>query len=341
MGELFMSRARKQPVKAAASLGAVSVAVPMIVASFLVLIFSGCKTTSDREQKPLAKASMARDVGKGGWVVKKSSVKSATAYQTGMGGWITGEVKEKKGEPVSAVRRMHLSLASGDINTAQAIAKEILTKEPSDVSALTVMVASQLVERNFELANHYAGLLERRHPGRSESLNARGLLTLATADNRLVQYYRAAELFQLALAKSPDEVAAGLNLGRLMLGLGNSKAAVKAFSQARNRCDDCRDALLGHADALAVGGAKTEAKKIYDDVTGKDRKDYEAQFRLAVLLKNGFNDFKSAEERLLRIMKDNKEGSRNWTRANSYLRAIRLEKDQRPTGSANLPHERL
>jgi tetratricopeptide (TPR) repeat protein len=302
----------------------------------MLVMSTSCRTTSQAEQKPLAKASMARDVGKGGWVVKKSSVKAASAVQAGMGNWIAGEGKEKKGEPASAVRRMHVSLASGDISVAQTIAREILTKEPSDVSALTVLIASLIVERNFELANHYASLLERRHPGRSEPLNARGLLTLATADNRLVQYYRAAELFQLALAKSPDEIAAGLNLGRLQLGLGNSKAAAKAFSQARNRCDDCRDAVLGHADALSVSGAKVEAKKLYDELVQNDRKDFEAQFRLAVLHKNGFNDFKSAENQLLRIMKENKEGSRNWTRANSYLRAIRLEKDQRPTESASI-----
>ena len=298
---------------------------------FSVGAVTGCRTTDQSDAKPLAKASMARDVGKGGWVVKKSTSKSATAVQAGLGTWISGDSKEKKGETISAVRRMHVSLTSGDVNTAQAIAKEILTKEPSDVSALTVLVASQIIERNFELANHYASLLERRHPGRAESLNARGLMILATADNRLVQYYKAAEQFQLALSKSPDEIAAGLNLGRLQLGLGNSKAAVKAFSQARNRCDDCRDSLLGHADSLAVGGAKVEAKKIYDELVSKDKKDYESQFRLAVLFKNGFNDFKNAEDRLLRIMKDNKEGSRAWTRANSYLRSIRLEKDQKPT----------
>ncbi len=281
------------------------------------LLIVGCRTTTSSSTRLSAK-SVAEPLVENARVVQPSGGRSTVVTEIAPETWVA----MKSGSPSE---QMHAHLFGKRYEEAEKSAREILLSEPRNLEALLVLTNALVATRQFELASWYADVLERWWPERSESLNIRALATLGTADNRLARWMRAAELFRMALVRSPDEVAAALNLGSLHLWMGDDQAALAAFKDAAKRCGGCAAAQIGTANALAHGTQIIPAKEILERVLSSDGSNLEAMFRLAVLYNVGFEDRKNAEETLVKLMSKTSSTTEEWSRANSYLKSIRME----------------
>jgi thioredoxin-like negative regulator of GroEL len=283
----------------------------------IALLFAGCRTTTNSSTRLSAKTVAEPLVGNAR-VVQPSGGRSTVLTEIAPETWVS----MKAGSPSE---QMHAHLFARRYEEAEKSAREILSREPRNLEALLVLTNALVATRQFELASWYADVLERWWPERSESLNIRALATLGTADNRLARWMRAAELFRMALVRSPDEVAAALNLGSLHLWMGDDQAALSAFKDASKRCGGCAVAQIGTANALAQGAQSLPAKDILERVLSSDGSNLEAMFRLAVLYNIGFGDQKKAEETLVKLMSRTSSTTEEWSRANSYLKTMRME----------------
>ena len=291
----------------------------------LASAFVGCRTTTNSTMRLTAKSS-SEPVTVNAKVVQASIGKEVVVSEIAPDRWValrTGSPSEQ----------MHAHIVARKYEQAEKAAREILVREPRDLEALLALTNVLVATRQFELALWYADVLERWWPERSESLNIRALAILGTADNRLDRWMRATELFRMALVRSRGEVAAALNLGSLHLWMGDDIAALAAFKDAAKRCDGCAVAQIGMANALAQGSEFAPAREILERVLSSDGSNVEVLYRLAVLQFMGFGDRKKAEETLVKLMSKTRSGSEEWSRANSYLKTIRMESPPARTSS--------
>ncbi len=181
--------------------------------------------------------------------------------------------------------KLYATLAAGAWEAAEAEARNYLLKNPRNEQALTVLVIATSMQKKHPLAAYYAGLIETYHRPSSESLNARALATVTAPKADINDFQNAVQLFHQAFYETNTEIAAGLNLGRLYLELGDAQGASEIFAETRQRCKDCLPSLVGHGIANSRLRKLSKAKTIFHLVLKINPHHPQALYRLALIAK--------------------------------------------------------
>lgn len=287
------------------------------LAGFALLSLMGCVTSGQ-------KSELQTSSGKPAVVVTQPGLSAPVISSFDKNRWL--QIRDNSTNEVS---RLYAMLATGDSDSAVSHARAFLAKNPGNLDGLNVLAAGLVLGRNWQLAGYYAGMIEKRSPGSGEALNIRGLAAMLTANNTHADFIRAAELLQKAHDSSENQIAAGLNLGHLQLEMGNAQAALAVFQTVVNRCDECSPALVGQGVAASRTRNWDIARGSFEKVIKQNPKHFEARFHLAMVMRNGFNDKKGAEDILAKILNDPANDNR-WVkeRASSALRKMRGELDE-------------
>ncbi len=224
----------------------------------------------------------------------------------------------------NSMKRIHGLLATGEAIAAEKEARLFLSKNPANMEALTALTSALVQSGQYDLAAYYAKIIARKIPDSSFSLNVQGLATLMDAA-KIDDFRNAEQLFRQSFESSPNEVAAGLNLGHLYLELGNSKSAQRIFNEVRNRCADCVPALMGYGIASRRNGDHSEAIDVLNRVVKTDKANVEAMYHTALVYKDGLNDRKQAEQVLRNLIATDTKQTAIRERAHSVLRSMRSE----------------
>lgn len=226
----------------------------------------------------------------------------------------------------ATLARIDGSLATGESAAAVDMARAHLAQQPGNVHALTALAAALTMTRQYELANYYATLAERAQPGNAAAINVKAIALMLRPSARIGDFQKAEALFRQAFDSDQNQIASGLNLGNLLLEMGNSKASAEVFQQTANRCGQCTAATMGLGVARSrsrdFGGAALAFQQILD----KNPRHPEALYHLALVYKNGYNKSKEAETYLQALLKDESAGDLAMReRAQTVLRAMRGE----------------
>lgn len=186
--------------------------------------------------------------------------------------------------------RAYAALAAGEWEVAIKEAHTYLRATPKDKVALTILSSALTMQKNYQLAGHYARSIEKYHGVSAASRNILGISTLMQSGNNITDLLRARSLFAESFELAPGEIAAALNLGQLQLELGHSDAAAETFAAAEARCGKCKPAVLGYGIALSRIGKYDRAAKQFDILLERNDQDRDALYRMALLQKNGFNE---------------------------------------------------
>lgn len=239
--------------------------------------------------------------------------------------WIS--LKEISGnEPKQIAQKMVALLATGEAEDAIEEAKRFLAIQPGNKMALTVLTAALVMARKYDLAAYYAKHLEEASGGSSEALNVKALAIMLAAQSRLSEYRRAEKIFRESLDASAKEVAAGLNLGRLYLEIGDARKAAGVFDLVSSRCNSCEEALLGVGISAARLKQYDKAKDTWESVLSKNPKSHRALYHLALVYKNGYNDYDQAEKILRGLIEDDSVNKLLQERANATMRSVATER---------------
>ena len=233
-------------------------------------------------------------------------------------------LQQRQGKGV--VGKMNGSLATGEAEATVGFAKAKLAQHPGDAQALTMLVSALLLERNYELANYYAGMLEQVQAGSPVALNAKGLARAMTPASRPADYAQAAVYFQQAMDADQRQVAPGLNLGYLQLDLGNATAAAATFKAVGSRCHGCIAALLGEGIALSRSRQFPAAAQAFNQILIQRPNHAVALYNLALVYKNGYNNKAKAESYLVAVLRESRTQDRALKdRAQLVLRQLKGE----------------
>lgn len=224
--------------------------------------------------------------------------------------------------------KMVATLASGDAQSSEIHARKVLRKRPGDKKALAILTASLAQQKNFSMAAFYARELLKVEENHPLALNVMGLSYLMASNATMRDFIRARDYFEKAMEASPKEAAAALNIAYLHLELGRPDLAYEAFSEAKNRCDGCFYASLGRGISAGRIGKMASAKNEFQDILQQDPRNGEAMYRLALVLKNGYNDLKGSRELLDKLIDEGRSDDNLKRRA--YVLARKLE-DTRST----------
>ncbi|NBQ54018.1 MAG: hypothetical protein EBU49_10615, partial [Proteobacteria bacterium] len=174
-------------------------------------------------------------------------------------------------------------IEKGDVEGAERLARAQLAKTPADPQALLALSASLLMSRKIELANYYATRLATLQPDapaveQASAKNIQGIakMLFAVGTTRNEDFDDAATIFREALSSSGTQVAAALNLGELELMRGRPGESLAAFSQAAERCNECRPALFGSGIAALRTRQFDRARDEFKQLVKRDDKDDEA-----------------------------------------------------------------
>ena len=230
--------------------------------------------TSARESSPLG-SSVVIQAGASSPLLSTSDDKT----------WIQlSEVKEHGRD------RMNGLLATGNWQQATEEARRELEKKPGDTGALTSLAAAYALGRNYEMAGYYANVVLKTQPSSSDALNIVGLRFMMAAGGRRSDFEQAIALFKQASEGDGTHVAAALNLGYLLLDLGDAAAASDSFSTAKLRCGRCFDAEYGYGLASMRSNQWAAAKTAFESSLQKDPSKAASQYQLALVMHRGFND---------------------------------------------------
>ena len=225
-------------------------------------------------------------------------------------------------------------LEKGDVEGAERLARAQLAKAPADPQALLGLSASLLMSRKIELANYYATRLATLQPDapaveQASAKNIQGIakMLFAVGSTRNEDFDDAATIFRDALSSSSTQVAAALNLGELELMRGRPGESLAAFSQASDRCNECRPALFGAGIAALRTRQFDRARDEFKQLVKRDDKDDEAHYQLAVTEYFGFQDIDGASRRLKDLATGGSD-TRIRAMAESLLRKLRAPKEK-------------
>ena len=205
----------------------------------------------------------------------------------------------------SNLPEMFSLLEKGDYEGAERTARSQLAKSPADPQAMLALSASLLMSRKIELANYYAtriATLQSDSPSveKASSKNIQGIakMVFAIGTNRNEDFDDAAIIFRDSLAASSTQVAAALNLGELELMRGRPSDSLAAFSQASDRCHECRPAIFGSGIASLRARQFDRARDSFTQLVKRNDKDEEAHYQLALTEYYGFQNVDEASRRL-------------------------------------------
>ena len=230
----------------------------------------------------------------------------------------------------SGYLKMYAALGAREWNAASKDARHYLLRHPGDATATRVLAISLAMSGKYQLANWYAKRLQKKRPDSGTARNIRALAILNRSNPRGKDFRLAIRLLGEAFDSSSREVAAGLNLGYLLLETGNASRAGRIFATVRDRCDDCLESLLGLGAASVRTKNYKTAKSAYETILDDNPEQSLALYRLALVEKNGFNNRAGAKEHLKKILSDTSSGNmRIKRRANTLLRQLQA-RDEAP-----------
>jgi tetratricopeptide (TPR) repeat protein len=253
---------------------------------------TACVTTGKDSQKSESRSLIPQETT----VVLRSGKQEPVISNLDRDAWVDVH------KAVGADQKFYASLSAGEFKTAVKEAHFFLTKNPKHRGALLALASGYAMLKDFEKARLYAQLLERYHPGMSESLNIQAIAIMLRPQATLMDYRQAAVLFEQAFSMNGSEVAAGLNLGALYLELGNADKASEVLATVKSRCNGCRDARYNLGTALARIGQYDRANSEFQQIVDENPRDAEALYRLALVSKNGYNDISSSKAHLRQLL---------------------------------------
>jgi tetratricopeptide (TPR) repeat protein len=262
------------------------------VVAVVIAIQTACVTTGNDSTKSQANQLIPQDTT----VVMRSGKQDPVISNLDRDAWV--DVHKAAG----ADQKFYASLAAGEFKTAIKEAHYFLTRNPRHRGAILALASGYAMLKDFEKARLYAQLLERYHPGMSESLNLQAIAVMLRPQATMMDYRQATTMFEQAFSMNGNEVAAGLNLGALYLELGNADKAAEVLATVKNRCGGCRDARYNLGTALARIGQFDRANSEFQQIVDENPKDAEALYRLALVSKNGYNDIKSSKSYLRQLL---------------------------------------
>ena len=288
----------------------------------IVSIVSACTTFNQKND-------LSSD---GGILSKNSSAYGATVTQVGA----TSPLLSSQSRPYwldqrqakALMPRAYGALATGEGGEAVKMAKTKLARNPADPGALTVLAAGLVMNHNYELATHYARVLERLQPGNAFALNVQGLALMLAPRSTVADYRLAREYFQKSIDADGGQIAAGLNLGSLDLELGDAAHAATVFKTVSDRCGQCVVGLLGYGRALSRSGDFTGAEQVFKSLLAKHPQNASAMYSLALVYKNGLNNKSKAQSYLMAVIHQSRtKDSEIRDRAQIVLRSLSSQKN--------------
>lgn len=282
-------------------LAAQSITILGSIAAMLIspIFLTNCSGTSDKS-----------DLGGGVFtgidpaiVVMRTADKDALMSRHSRTKWIELK-KTSKGE----ISKMHAMLATGAAIDAERSARNYLQTKPGDLDTLLVLATALTQSRQFELAEYYTAMLDKKSETKAHALNIRGLALLTNANTEAD--YRAAQGALLASHKADrQQIAAGMNLGTLYLELGNPTEALGIFQETSQRCARCAAAVLGYGVAALRIKKYKDAESAFNEVLKKNANNYQAIYYLALTQFYGGKNKVKAENTVKRILQSEAQGT--------------------------------
>ena len=181
------------------------------------------------------------------------------------------------------------------------LARAYLKKQPFNKGCFLVLATSYAGLGKYEKASYYAKLVLKKFPTNVAAINILGLSIYAKAE-LLEDYRKAQRIFQLAFERSAKEVAAGLNLGYLLLEMGDTQTAQKIFIQTASRCGACEEASLGYAISLRRQGKHNLAKETLEKIVANNPDFMTAWYQLALHYRNVEKNFEKSSQLIKKIL---------------------------------------
>jgi tetratricopeptide (TPR) repeat protein len=221
-------------------------------------------------------------------------------------------------------------LATGEGPGAEQAARTFLQKNPGHPEGLISLASALALTGQYDLAGFYAKLAAQKLPNDSRTINIQALAILMRARN--MSDYRSAErLLQKSFDSSPQEIAAGLNLGSLYLELGNAAGAAQIFEQTSSRCKLCAASELGLGIAKMRLKRFDEAEKHLLVAIKNNQEKTKGLYYLALVYKNGLNSSQKAESTLRTLLAEgSKKDPVTLRLGHTLLRKIKAEQAHRP-----------
>lgn len=192
---------------------------------------------------------------------------------------LDGEPAPMREEPLSAViARAGDALAAGDGETALAIAKQALVRDPQDPDALTLTGAA-LARRGDPV--EAKNILETALAFVPDHVPA--LLELGLIQERMGTFKDAETQFRAVLAAAPGHPEARFRLGNVAKAEGRLTAALDAYDRVLAREPEHVDALVNKGAVLAELGRPLDARATYEQALKVSPKHADARYNLGVL----------------------------------------------------------
>lgn len=288
-----------------------------IVSAATALAITGCITLKKAD---VSQDQLSSSMSAGSSVVIQAGQSDPVFSGKGDGSWVQVAAKSD-----SILSKAEAALASGEGAQAENLARSYLQSHPADPSGLLYLANALVVQQRYQQAAYYAGFALRSAPGESNLVNIQALSIFMNSNGHIDDIKKAEQLFLESLNSSSQQVAAGLNLGRLYMAIGRADQAAEAFKTARERCN-CLAAMLGEGAAnirlkkfSAANYALEQAKKVAPSHPS-------VMYQIALVRRAGYNDKIGAAKSLEGVLASDDPRYRNLReKAQSMLRQIRSE----------------
>jgi len=189
-------------------------------------------------------------------------------------------------------------VATNRLEEAENSVRSFLAKHPGNEKAFELLSSILFMRGSYEKAAYYAKILSSKNPSNTSAYNIEGL-SLLKRSNGPEDIVEAERLFEKAFKGGGAEIAAGLNLGYLLLETGNSQKAFKIFEETAERCNKCLQSILG-AGIASRRNKNFKASQEYLDAASKNKNTY-ALYHKAIWHIQSSNDLQSARETLVTL----------------------------------------
>ena len=262
-----------------------------------MLNLASCSTLN--EMKKITSAEPKNDSVASELVLMQAGAKAPTISASDEKKWLQWSQSAE-----SSAKKLYGLLATGEWQAAAEEARRELEKQPGDPGLMVALASAYAIGRNYETAAYYSAIALKSNATSSDAMNLIGLRLMMQPGNRRGDYDDAIAMFRKATENDGTQLAAPLNMGYLQLDMGDSQAAVESFNTAANRCERCFAAQYGFGLALMRTNAWEPAKSAFENILSKDKTKAAAQYQLALVYNQGFNDQTKGVKLLQGIVSD-------------------------------------
>jgi tetratricopeptide (TPR) repeat protein len=270
----------------------------------------GCKTTMAAKKAPsadkMAQKGVMIPIGDGSYLLE-----------------ITAPA-EKKGKQAQAKGdSLDDYIAVGDWVGAEEQARKRLKAEPGNRAVLKKLTIAMAAQGKYHEAAAYAEFMLGKFGQDADALNILGTCQFLAEGDLFLIRQRALGLLKEAYKKSEKNVAAGINLGTMLVETGQAKAAVKFLPKVHKACGGCRVAGTALARAYVGAGEFKKADEILKRIVSAEPRNFEVLYLLAVVNMDGLGDLDKAKDYLENIQENGpKSDSKMQTRVRKLVKEI-------------------